>query len=154
MVKPILIMPYWVADKVSVSSLTKGCLHKIEDILNDEELLWVMHLHKLPPFNDIITPLHRVHNSIRTRSLSPYELPTDAVIKSCYRFLRTNTHDDSTTALNLKLYKTIDMHVMLIAPADKQTNVIRELAKQYSDLNTFGELITAANGKLFNKYIN
>ena len=152
---PILALPYWIADRVNVANLTANNLHDLENSLSDEELVWIMSLHKIQPFQDILTELHKLHDSDRMRKLSTYQLSGHGVMHACSRFLRVPIENtDTQRHLKPKVCTTPNLHVMLLSYTAVTIKPVHLLAKQICDNTSFTQMSNIANGALLTKYIN
>lgn len=154
MESPIIALPYWMEDRVNIHGLTANGLIELENNLSDDELLWVLSLHKLKPFSGILTELGSLHDSERMRKLSEYELGCKGVTHGCVRYLNAPPEVPMFKSIKLKLVTTSNLHIMVISHATAPEDPIRQLAKQYSDNTCFTQMLHAADGLLLTQYIN
>lgn len=154
MESPIIALPYWITERVSVSGLTANSLSELENSLSDEELIWMLSLHKLQPFQGVLTELGELQDSERIRNLSAYELSDSGVEHSCNRYLRSPEGTTLKNHLTVKLCTTPNLHIMLLAFTNATVNPIKDLAKQYCDNTSFSQMCHVADGMLLTKYIN
>ena len=155
---PILVLPYWIKERINVTSLTRNSLTELENSLSDEELVWVMSLNKITPcLNRIAKPLYALNPTERIRSVSSYEMSTKDVRNACGTYLRVpkallaNVQRELTT----EVVSNINLHIVLLYHTNAPvTRHAKQLAKQFSDNTSFSRMCSIAQGAILNEYIN
>ena len=81
---PILVLPHWIKERLNITKLTRHSVNDLENVLSDEELLWVMSLHKfIPSLHNVAKRMYDLYPSERIRDISSYEMSVSDVKHAC-----------------------------------------------------------------------